>query len=73
MFNPSWNAPSLVAPSPKKHAATCLVFFNLKARPIPVTILIPPATIAIAGTIPTSGSPKCIEPPLPLQQPVSLP
>ena len=42
------------------------------ASPKPVTTVLPPPTIAIAGSMPTSGSPRCIEPPLPPQQPVRL-
>ena len=37
-----------------------------------MTTLLPPSTIAMAGNMPTSGSPRCIEPPLPRQQPVTL-
>ena len=33
----------------------------------------PPPTIAIPGTIPLSMLPTCIDPPLPLQQPVEAP
>ena len=72
-LRPSWKAPSLLAPSPKKQTATWSLRRSAKASPRPVTTVLPAPTIASAGSIPTAGSPRCIEPPLPAQQPVLLP
>ncbi|OPZ80260.1 MAG: hypothetical protein BWY76_03409 [bacterium ADurb.Bin429] len=45
----------------------------LNARPMPVATGMPPPTMAMAGTMPFSKSPRCMEPPLPRQQPVVFP
>ena len=72
MLRPSWNAPSLVAPSPMKATATRPCPSRLHASASPVVSGMLPPTMAMAGIMPTVMSPTCIEPPLPLQQPVRL-
>ena len=73
MLRDSWKIPSLVAPSPMKAAATRLCPRILNERAMPVAMGSPPPTMATAGTIPLARSPMCMDPPLPLQQPVTLP
>src|SRR2546426_1443714 len=72
IFRASWKVPILVAPSPKKQAAMRGRFRYWKAKAQPAAIGMPPPTMAIAGNIPASGSPTCIDPPLARQQPVFL-
>ena len=40
---------------------------------MPVTAEFPPATMAMAGSMPTSGSPRCMDPPLPAAAAGQLP
>ena len=67
MFRVSWNSPSPVAPSPKKHAATPPAPSSWAASAAPQAIGMPPATMPLAPSIPMAKSAMCIEPPLPLQ------
>ncbi len=72
-LTPSWKAPSLTAPSPKKHATTLSVPCCLSAMARPGARVTPPPTMAIEGRMPRSGSPRCIDPPRPPRQPASRP
>jgi hypothetical protein len=45
----------------------------LDAYAAPVASAAPPATMAFAPRLPVAGSAMCIDPPLPLQYPASLP
>jgi hypothetical protein len=73
-FAASWKAPSFVAPSPKKAATTWSVF-RIFAAPYaaPTAIGRLAATIPLAPSMPTLVSATWSEPPLPRQQPASLP
>jgi len=46
MFSASWNAPMFVAPSPKKHTATCPVPSSCAAQAAPSAIGMCAPTIA---------------------------
>ena len=69
----SLKAPSLQAPSPKKHRLTWSVAKTVMLRAAPVAKGMPPPTIADSLMTPTVESAKCIDPPRPLQMPVTLP
>ena len=73
MFRDSWKTPLFTAPSPKKHTETIFFPSILQPNPAPTAIGIPPPTIPFAPNTPTEGSAICMEPPLPLQQPVAFP
>ncbi len=66
-FSDSWNAPSLFAPSPKKHMTTddlrCLRIDSAA----PTAIGMPPPTMPFAPRLPRFTSAICIEPPRPRQ------
>ena len=70
MLRPSWKAPMLVAPSPKRLNATPSVFLVANCRAAPTVTGMPAPTMAKVGSSPTSGSLKCIEPPSPPMQPI---
>jgi hypothetical protein len=68
----SWAAPWLTAPSPKKQRVTLPSPLYLEAKAVPVasgrwppTMPQPPRKLVLA-------SKKCIDPPRPFEQPVSL-
>src|SRR3989304_10030053 len=65
--------PCSAPPSPKRATATLSFPFILKARAEPTARGMDPDTIAEEPIIPTSGSARCMEPPLPRQQPAALP
>ena len=67
MLAASWNAPMLVAPSPKKTTETVSLPRYLLANPAPTAIGTPPPTIPLAPSMLSSRSQMCIDPPLPLQ------
>ena len=67
MLRHSWNGPAFEAPSPKKETATRPLPSICAARPAPVTIEMPPATMPFAPSMPMPKSAMCMEPPLPLQ------
>ena len=70
---PSWNAPVLTAPSPKKATATRPSTRSAAAVAAPTAIGTPAPTMPFAPKIPSDGSAMCIEPPRPRQLPPSRP
>ena len=73
IFNVSWNAPIFVEPSPKIVNATESFFLSFAARATPAATGKPAPTIANVGISPTEASIKCIDPPMPPEQPITLP
>src|SRR5271165_3352497 len=71
-FSASWNAPMLVAPSPKKATATWLVPRSRADHAAPAAIGRCAPTIAYEPSIPADALVRCIEPPLALHTPVAL-
>ena len=67
MFAASWNDPSLLAPSPKKVAATCPSPCVLQENAAPTAIGGPAPTMPFAPSMPRSMLEMCMLPPLPLQ------
>ena len=67
MFSASWKAPSLLAPSPKKHTVTSSWPRRLAASAAPTAIGMPPPTMPLAPRLPRLTSAMCIEPPRPWQ------
>ena len=74
MFIASWKLPVLVEPSPKKEMTTLPVFLYLSAMAAPTAGGMLPPTIPVEPKLlHLSTSAMCIEPPRPLQYPVSRP
>ena len=73
MLSASWKAPLLTAASPKKHTATWSVSRYLAANAMPAASGMCPPTMPWPPRKPSSASKRCIEPPLPLEQPAALP
>ena len=69
----SWNAPSLLAPSPKNGTATRSLPCSTLPRAAPTAVGMEEPRIPDSPRMPTLKSARCIEPPLPLQRPVALP
>ena len=67
MFAASWNAPSLLAPSPKKVTATRSVLRYLLANAAPTAMGGPAPTMPFAPNMPSSMLEMCMLPPLPRQ------
>src|ERR1022692_4539994 len=72
MFSASWNAPILVAPSPKKATATCPLSLSLADHAAPAASGRCAPTIAYEPSIPADALVRCIDPPLALHRPVAL-
>ena len=66
-FSPSWKAPVLEPPSPKKATVTALRPCIFAVRPAPAAMGMPAPTMPFAPRIPRSRSAMCMEPPFPLQ------
>ena len=73
IFKVSWKAPIFVEPSPKIVSATESFFFNLAANATPAATGKPAPTMANVGISPTLASIRCIDPPRPPEQPITLP
>jgi hypothetical protein len=69
----SWNAPMLLAPSPKLHTVTRPSPRSWEATASPLAIGRPPPTMPVVTISPARGSDRCIGPPLPLEVPLALP
>ena len=63
----SWNAPSLLAPSPKKGTATRSLPWSMLPKAAPTAVGMDDPRIPDSPKIPILKSAKCIDPPLPLQ------
>ena len=72
-FIDSWNAPSLLAPSPKNGIETRSLPCNLLPKAAPTAVGIAEPNIPDSPRMPMLKSAKCMDPPLPLQMPVALP
>ena len=72
-FSDSRVVPWLDAPSPKNATATPPSPLCLDASARPQISGGPPPTMPLAPSMPLDRSAMCIEPPLPLQEPVTLP
>ena len=72
-FIASWTVPLLIPPSPKKQTATWSEPLYLIDIAAPVAITVPAATMPFAPSTPLEKSATCMEPPRPLQPPVTFP
>ncbi len=72
-FIASCVVPCSAAPSPKKHATTARLRSVLAVSAAPAASGGPPPTMPFAPSMPRDTSAMCIEPPLPLQDPVARP
>src|SRR5215469_8482808 len=72
MFRASWNAPILVAPSPKNATATWSLPRSFADQAAPAASGRCAPTIAYDPSIPADALVRCIEPPLALHTPVAL-
>src|SRR3954466_6350774 len=68
----SWNAPMLVAPSPKNATATWSVPRSVADHAAPTAIGRGDPTMGYEASNPASAVVRCIEPPLALHSPVAL-
>ncbi len=72
IFIDSNTTPWLMAPSPKKHTTAWPVFCIFAERAAPPAIGAPLPTIPVQPMMYWSRSAMCMEPPLPLLEPVAL-
>src|SRR5215475_6262499 len=72
MLSASWNAPILVAPSPKNATATWPVPRSLADQAAPAASGRCAPTIAYEPSMPDDAFVRCIEPPLARHMPVAL-
>ena len=73
MLSVSWNAPMLAAASPKKQMLTWFPPRYLMAKAAPAAIGMWLPTMACPPRKPSEASKRCIEPPLPCEQPAAFP
>ena len=69
----SWKVPRLVEASPRKVTAMRPLFLCLQANAAPVPMCTHAPTMPLAPRTLSELSAMCIEPPLPLQKPSTLP